>query len=184
MLLFSVAAWTCVAFSVAAWLPASQALPPPRDSEIRALYSEIQDQTDVWLTFEPRSADGKPAPPGMILTLTSRFAGKQPKAPSENVDVRAYAGSLWAPRVELWLLLDDREKLDLIPPGTFALATGSVSDYLQATIPVTTLFSITKAGRVTGNALGFDFELTEAQREALRLFLERILSENPAKNVR
>jgi hypothetical protein len=46
------------------------------------------------------------------------------------------------------------------------------------------LGAITKAERVTGNALGFEFELTEAQREALRLFMERILSENPAKNDR
>ena len=44
--------------------------------------------------------------------------------------------------------------------------------------------AITKAERVSGNALGFEFETTEAQREALRLFMERILSENPAKNDR
>ena len=169
---------------VAAWLSAGQALPPPRNGEIRALYWQLQDQTEVWLTLEPRSSDGKPAPPGMILTFTSRFAGKQPKAPPETIDARAYAGLLWAPRAEFWLLLDDRDKLDLVPPGTVALATGSVSDYLQATIPVSTFSRITKAERVTGNALGFDFELTESQGEALRLFMERILSENPAKNER
>jgi hypothetical protein len=163
---------------------AGQALPPPRDGEIRALYFQIQDRTEVWLTLEPRSPDGKPAPPGLILTFTSRFAGKQPAAPPETVDVHAYVGRLWAPRVELWLLLDDRDRLDLVPPGMFALATGSVSDYLPATIPLRTLMDMTKADRMTGNALGFAFELTDTQRESLRLFMERILSENPAKNDR
>jgi hypothetical protein len=163
---------------------AHQGPPPPRDGEIRALYSQLQDQTEIWLTLEPRSPDGKPAPPGLILTFTWRFAGKQPAAPPENVDVRAYAGMLWAPRVEFWFLLDDRDKLDLVPPGTFALATGSVSDFLQATMALRTFIDLTKAKQIGGNALGFEFELTETQRESLRLFLERILSENPAKNDR
>jgi hypothetical protein len=173
-----------VAIACLAILFTAQALPPPRDGEIRALYFQIQDRTEVWLTLEPRSPDGKPAPPGLILTFTSRFVGKQPAAPPENVDVNASVGMLWAPRVEFWLLLDDRDKVDLVPPGTFALATGSVSDYLQATISLRTLIDLTKADRIVGSALGFEFELTDTQRESLRLFTERILSDNPAKNDR
>ena len=169
---------------VAASVSAGQALPPPRDGEIRALYWERQDETEVWLTLEPRSPDGKPAAPGLILTFTSRFAGKQPQAPAESIDVRAYAGFRWAPRVEFWLLLDDRDKLDLVPPGTFTMFTNSVSDYLPATMPLRTFMHLTNAHRITGNALGFAFELSDVQRETLRLFMERILSENPAKNAR
>jgi hypothetical protein len=175
---------TACLFIAAALLSAGQALPPPRDGEIRALYRELQNQTEIWLTIEPRSSEGTPAPAGMILTFSSRFAGKKPKAPPENVYVRAYAGMMWAPRVEFWLLLDDRDRIDLVPPGTFALETGSVSDYLSATMNVRPFAAITKAERISGNALGFEFETTEAQREALRLFMERILSENPAKNDR
>ena len=165
-----------------AWLSAGQALPPPRDGEIRALYRELRNETEVWLTIEPRSADGKPGPTGMIVTCTVRFPGKQPKAPPQDIDVRAYAGFLWAPKVEFWLLLDDREKIDLVPPGAVALATDSVSDYLQASVPVPELKRIANAKRVTGNALGFQFELTEPQRQAIRVFIGRVLSDNPAQD--
>jgi len=167
---------------VTAWLSAGQALPPPRDGEIRALYWELRNETEVWLTIEPRLADGKPGPTGMIVTCTVRFPGKQPKAPPQDIDVRAYAGFLWAPKVEFWLLLDDREKIELVPPGVVALATDSVSDYLQASVPVPELKRIANAKRVTGNALGVQFELTEPQRQAIRVFIGRVLSDNPAQN--
>ena len=165
----------------AAWLSLGQALPAPRDGDIRVLYWELQTETTVWLTLEPRSADGKLGPPGHILTFTLRFPGKRPKAPPQHVDLEASVGRLWSPRVELWFVLDEGAKIDLLPPGLFALSTGTVSDYLSVKVSIVGLRHIAAARRVRGNALGVDFEFTESQRQAVRAFLDRVLSDNPAQ---
>jgi hypothetical protein len=153
----------------------AQLLPPPRDGEISVLYNDITKETEIWLTLEPAAADGKPAPPGMILTFTFRFPGKTPKGPPTSLEANAYAGRLWAPKVAYWVVLDDREKIELAPPGMVALSTGTVSDYVPATISVATLARIARAKRVNGNALGWEFELTGSQHKAIFAFLERIL---------
>ena len=54
----------------------------------------------------------------------------------------------------------------------------------RATIPLQTLKQIANAKRITGNALRFEFELTESQRRAIGVFLERALSGNPAQQPR
>jgi hypothetical protein len=172
---------TLCSFLVLTSLSTPQQLPPPGDGDIRVVSWELLNETEVWLTLEPKTPDGKPAPPGMILTFTFRFPGKRPKAPPSEIQVNAYAGTLWAPKVALWFVIDDREKIDLVPPGVFALSTGTVSDYLSGTISISTLKRIANAKRVTGNALGVDFELTESQRQAIRAFLERVLSDDPTQ---
>jgi hypothetical protein len=99
--------------------------------------------------------------------------------------VRAYAGAFWAPRVELWFLLNDRHRIDLGSQGrAFGLISGTPSDYLSEPISIDTLRQIAGAHRITGNALGLDFELSESQRRALGAFLERVLSDNPAQQLR
>jgi hypothetical protein len=170
---------TCSGFA-ALILVAGQALPPPRDGDIRALHWELRNETEVWLTLEPKSSAGKPGPPGMILTLTRQFQGKHPTRPATDVELRAYAGFLWAPRVEFWLVLDGDQRINLAPKTVFGLSTGAVSDYLPATISIGTLKQMAEARRVAGNALGFEFELTESQRLAIRAFVERALSDDPA----
>jgi len=158
-----------------------QALPPPRDGDIRVLYYELPKETTVWLTLEPKSPEGKPLPMGMFFTLNLHFAGKQPKAPVEQVELRAHVGLLWAPRVEVWFLLDDRDRIDLTPKSFVGLISGDAWNYLPTNVPVTTLTQIAQAKRVTGNALGVEFELTESQVRAIHAFLDRVLSDNPAQ---
>jgi len=51
-------------------------------------------------------------------------------------------------------------------------------------ITIETLKDIAGAQRIAGNALGFDFELNRAQRRAIRTFLDRVLSGNPAQQPR
>jgi hypothetical protein len=159
----------------------TQALPPPGDGDIRVLHYQLSDRTTVWLTLEPKRTDGKPVPPGMLLTLTLEFPGRRPKAPPQEVEIRAYAGFMWAPQVELSLVLDDREKIDLAPRGMTGLVGGGVSDYLPAPLAIDTLKQIATAKRARIYALGLEFELTDAQRQAVRAFLDRVLSDNPAQ---
>jgi hypothetical protein len=160
-----------------------QLSPPPGDGEIRVVYWELQNETEVWLTLEAKSVTGKPAP---VLNFAHRFAGKYPARPATDFEVTAQVGMLWAPSMEFWLVLDNHDKIDL---GAHAFALGRTGEYstmtgARATIPVQTLKQIANAKRIAGNALRFEFELTESQRRAIGTFLERALSANPAQQPR
>jgi hypothetical protein len=156
-----------------------QALPPPRDGDIRVLYWELQNRTDVWLTLEPKLASGKPAPPTMVLTLTLSFPGKTPKGQPEHVDLRAHPGMLWAPRIQLSVVVDG-ERLQLEPAGSVGLGDGGL-DYVWVPVSISMLRQMAQARRVSINALGLDLELIEPQRAAVGQFLDRVLSDNPGQ---
>lgn len=146
-----------------------QLLPPPGDGEIRTVYWELQGVSDVFLTLEPRTATGTRAP---FLTFTHRFAGRRPTAPPKDVEVRAFAGQFWAPRSELWFILDETVRIDLRVYGTAPAESGF--DSWSGSISIATLRRMTQAQRITGNALRFPFELNDSQRNSLRTFLDRI----------
>jgi hypothetical protein len=120
------------------------------------------------LTLEPKTTKGERAP---MLTFTFNFEGKSPAAPPANVEVRAYAGTMYAPRADLMFVLDARQPIDLSPGR---LLSGTPSDYVAGTMTMAVLKQMAAASRVTGNALGFDFELTAAQRKAIAAFHDRI----------
>ena len=158
-----------------------QALPPPRDGDIRVLYHDLQKQTVVWLTLEPRLASGTAAPPLMLVTLSVEFPGKKPKGPLDAVEMRAYAGLMWAPRPELALAIEDEDRVPLLPAGVAGLITGGVSDYAAGQVALAQLERMTKARRVRIFALGLELELTDSQREAVGAFLNRVRSDDPAR---
>jgi hypothetical protein len=145
-----------------------QLLPPPGDGDIRQVFWELQNRSEIWLTLEPKTPKGERAP---MLTFTFNFAGKSPAAPPTNVEVRAYAGTIYTPRSDLVFTLDGREKIDL---SSGRLLSGTPSDYAAGTMTIAVLKQLAAASRVTGNALGFDFELTAAQRKAIAAFHDRI----------
>lgn len=154
----------------------AQLLPPPGDREIRAVYWELRNEAEVWLTLQPTDAAGKRSP---MLTITHRFPGRQPAAPPSELEIRAYAGALFAPGVELWLVID-RRKIDLAAQTpAYGLISGTPSDYMSARISIETLRQIASADRVEGNALGVAFELRPAQRAAVAALIERLASEDP-----
>src|SRR5688500_4513893 len=171
--LFSCAVGSLLLSAAPGAVVAEQLLPPPRDGDIRVVHWDLQNHSQVWLTLEPKAPDGKPAP---LLTLAWDFAGKRPVSPPAHIELRAFAGAFWAPRVEFWLALDDEPRIDLVGGSMFGLVSGVGSDYLPATVSIETLQRIADARRVTGNALGFPFELSGAQRLAVRAFLARVTS--------
>ena len=168
--------WLILAIAGAFFRPAAagQVLPPPGDGDVRAVYWDLRSQSEVWLTLEPKGPKGERAP---MLTLTYRFAGKWPAGPPTEIDLRAYAGFLWAPRPELWLVIDNKKKLDLGSPR--GLISSAPSDYLSQMISIEVVRELATARRIEGNALGFPFELSDSQRRAIGMFLDRIASENP-----
>jgi hypothetical protein len=153
---------------------AAQLLPTPQDGDIRTVYWELQNRSEVFLTLQLKTLDGKIAP---LVTITVEFPGKTPNARPSSVLIHAYAGTFWAPRAQFWLLLDDApDKIDLVPKGWIGgLVTGPATDYLPVTISLATLNEIADARRVSGNVLGFDFALSDSQRQALRAFRDRVM---------
>ena len=158
-----------------------QLLPPPGDGEIRIVYWDLRDETEFWLTIEPKSPDGKPAPPAMVLTIGRMYPGKVPTAPPDTFNVRVSAGMMWNPQVDLQFTFDG--KTIVLASGNFPgmVVGGPGSDYLPATIPAQVLQRVAAADHISGSALGLKFELTPSQRAALRTFIARAMSADPAR---
>jgi hypothetical protein len=156
-----------------------QALPPPRDGDIRVLYWEIQKRTQVWLTLELRSREGKPLPTGN-LTFSIEFPGKRPARQIQTIELVANAGFMWAPKVDLSFLVDGRENISVVPPGVVGLNEGVGASYLPVELSVEVLARLARAKHIDGTALGLEFELTDFQLTAIRTFYERVLSDDPA----
>lgn len=163
---------------------AAQAPMPPRDGEVRVQYHQLQNITTVWLTLEPRGSAGKPVPPMMLFTLNYTFPGKRPQRPPTEIVMHTYAGLTFAPRPSVTVAIDDDPPVELASSGTVGLTSGSVSDFLPATVTISMLERIASARRVAVNALGVELELGPSQRAAIKLFLERILSDNPGSVAR
>jgi hypothetical protein len=176
-------AWvgSCLAASTAFADP----LPPPRDGDIRVMYWEALDETEVWLTLEPRSPGGEKLP--ISLALSATFPGRRPAAPPARVEVRAHVNLLWAPTPELRLVMDDRS-LEFEPPGPSPVygsspdGGGSTLTGVTGRISVATLERMAAARSLGGNALRLDFALDAGQRAAIARFTKRVLSADPARS--
>jgi hypothetical protein len=152
-------------------LGAAQLLPPAVDGDIRTAYYELQNRSEIWLTLEPRSAKGERAP---LMTLAVQFAGKRQTTAPHEVEVQAFAGQFWAPRAELWFELDGGERVDLSALPGAALLQGAADDYWSGRVTIDVMRRLAGAHRITGSSLGFPFELSASQRQAIRAWLERI----------
>jgi len=174
-----------VLLGLAAATVEAQLLPPPRDGDIRVVYWELQDQTEVWLTLEPRSPRGEKLP--ISLALAVRFAGKRPAAAPNDVEVRASVNLLWAPEPRLTLWMDGEEPVEFAPPGPSAIYNDPFGEGMATisgmagTISMATLDRMTAARSLGGNALRLDFELDASQRAAIARFAERVRSADPAR---
>jgi len=173
-------AWvgSCLAVSTAFADP----LPPPRDGDIRVMSWEALDETEVWLTLEPRSPGGEKLP--ISLALSATFRGRRPAAPPARAEVRAHVNLLWAPTPELRLVMDERS-LEFEPPGPSPVYSsadpgGSTLTGVTGRIGVATLERMAAARSLGGNALRLDFALDAGQRAAIARFTKRVLSADPA----
>ena len=159
------------AFLLVAALGAAQSLPPPKDGDIRVVYWELQNATEIFLTLEPRSITGERAP---IVTFTHRFPGKRQEAAPIEVEVQAFAGQFWAPRAELWFEIDNREIFNLGAPLPGTPLQEGTPDYWSGRMPIDVARRMARAHRINGGSLGFPFELTTSQRQAIHAWVERI----------
>jgi hypothetical protein len=95
------------AYALFAASATTQLLPPPKDGEIRVVHWELRNESQVWLTLEPRSSKGGAAP---MLTFAHTFPGKPPGPSASQIEIRAFG---WAPHAELSFVLDERDDRSL-----------------------------------------------------------------------
>jgi hypothetical protein len=158
--------------ALSATTSAWQLLPPPGDGDIRVAYYELQNRSEVWLTIEPRAPNGDRAP---LLTFTHHFLGKRQTAAPREVLVQACAGQFWAPRAELWFDLDGKERLDVSPGlSNVGLLVGAGGECWGGEISIDAIYRMALVQHVRGSSLGFPFDLSASQRQALRAWLDRI----------
>src|SRR5262245_10174529 len=116
---------------------AGQLLPPPRDGDIRTVYYELQNRTEIFLTLEPRNAKGERAP---LITFTAAFPGKRQTPAPLEVEVQAFSGQFWAPRPELWFQIDGHVRIEGPPRGSAlhagVLLAGAADDYWSGLLPL------------------------------------------------
>ena len=130
-------------------LGAAQLLPPAGDGDIRTVYYELQNVTDIFLLLEPRTLKGERAP---IVTFTGRFPGRRHTLAPREVEVQ----------------------LNLSAPLPNAPLLEGTPDYWSGRVPIDLLRRMARAQRIDGSLLGFPFELSASQRQAIRAWLERI----------
>jgi hypothetical protein len=161
---------------------------PPR--EVKRLYWELFETTEILVRLVPEDPDGRPSL--VILTFQAFFPGRAerdpysglpqwPKGPPGRLALRAEGAPLTVIR-EL--------SLRLIVDGTTVELTGPTSRYrnipclfatddctpngFEAELEPAILRSLTKARAVGGQALGFPIQLTQADQMALGDFVTRI----------
>jgi len=156
-----------------------QTLPSPQDGDIRVMYFEALDQTEVWLTLEPKSPAGEKLP--IFLVLRATFPGRRPVAAPAHLEVRADVDRLWAPTPELRLVADEKA-LAFEPPGPSPVYAGSTMTAVAGAVSPATLERMATARTLGGNALRLDFALDAAQRAAIGRFTKRVLSADPARS--
>lgn len=162
-----------------------QPVPAPVDGDIRAVYQELRDQTELVLTIQPHVAAGATAPAGFALTFSRVSTGHDLQAPASSttvIDVRAYPGTASTPKPDVSFDIDGAHVQVTAPVRDSLQVTGPDPAYLSSYTTVRLLERIAAGNRVTADALGLQFELTPDQRTAVRTFVQRLKAKDQRQN--
>jgi hypothetical protein len=154
------------------------AFAPPR--EIRHLYWDLFQTTELWVRLEPIDPEGKP--PLVHLIFQAFFAGRETKQPPSRTVVRAQPFPLTVVRDLTLRFAFGGEALDLTGPGArYRLLypvcgpeESCAANAVEAEIGFPELRAIAAAPSVRGEALGFPIALTGEDKDALAHFLARV----------
>jgi hypothetical protein len=169
---------------------AAQTTPTPQTpaSGFQSFYFDTLGYTEMWVTVTPppRGAETSSA---VILTFTVRVNGKPPEGPLRepplNVLVRAEANPFYNPMAirqpTFRMFADATDAWDPDLPVNFYLlggapgeGAGTSANTVEVRVAPENLWRIAGARLVTGNAMGFNFELDPAQVQTLDGFLRRV----------
>jgi hypothetical protein len=167
------------------WAPVQA---PPR--EVKRVYWELFQTTELWLQLIPEDPDGKP--PLVNLVFQAFFPGRadrnpysglpqEPKGPPARLVLKAQPLPLTIVRELSLRLVIDGKAVDLAgPDGRYRnlpclVASEGCTPYaIEAELEPSVLRSLITAQAVHGQVLGFPIELTEADQRALAEFATRI----------
>jgi hypothetical protein len=151
---------------------------PPR--EIKTLYWELFQTTEIWVRLTPEGENRKPAPVSLIFIAT--FPGKKLAHEPTDINIRAQVDLRFvASKFSLKLIPDPGELLDLAGPGANfeyyprcpsgdCAVTGVIS-----VVPWKVFGRMVQAKSIVGEALGLGISLREADLDALRAFAKRFV---------
>lgn len=165
----------------------------PADGRIQSFYFDAGDYTEVWVDFTPppRADDRISA---ITLNITVRHPGKPLEGPLDRpplaVIVRAAANDLYKPafirQPTMDMRADGEAVWDRALPVNFHAAGGTLCDGCSLTanrvevkIPIDALSQLGSAQQITGNAMGFDFELSPGQIALIRELSDRLFGRRP-----
>ena len=165
------------------------ALAPGAAREIKRLYWDLFQTTEVWLRLVPEDPHG--SPPLLNLVFQAFFPGRaerdpysglprQPPGPPAKLTLRAQPSPVTMIRELSLRLVIDGKTVDLTGPGrpyrTLCLVAGEdcAPNAVEADLEPSLLRSLIAARTVQFQALGFPVTLTEADRRALGEFASRI----------
>jgi hypothetical protein len=158
---------------------------PPR--EVRRLYWELQETTEVWVRLTPDNPEG--GPPPVNLVFQAFFPGRArrdpysglPQSPSgaaARVVVRAEPFLLTVIRgFSLHLILDGHTVNLTVPHSRYAIlpcGDDCAPTSVEAELDPALLRALAVAQKVGGEALGFPIQLTPADQRALGEFAARV----------
>jgi hypothetical protein len=161
---------------------------PPR--EIKRLYWDLFQTTEVWLRLVPEDRDGKPSPVNLVFQAffpgraeRDPYSGlpREPKGPPARLAIRAQPLPLTVIRELSLRLVIDGNAVELTAPANryrnlpCLIATEDCTpSAVEADLEPSLLRSVIAARSVRGQALGFALQLTEADQVALVEFVTRI----------
>ncbi len=161
---------------------------PPR--EIKRVYWELFETTEIWVRLAPEDPAGNP--PLVHLMFQAFFPGRAerdpysglpqwPKGAPAGLAVRAEPNLLTVVRELSLRFVVDGRTLDLTAPGSryrnlpCLVATDDCTPRaIEAELELSVLRSLSTARSVRSQVLGFTFELTTADQLALKEFAARI----------
>lgn len=162
----------------------------PGTREVKRLYWELSETTEVWLRLIPEDPDGKP--PLVNLIFQAFFPGRaerdpytglprEPKGPPARIVLRAQPLPLTMIRELTLRLVIDGKTMDLTGPAShyrllpcLGASDDCAQNAVEADLEPSTLRSLAAATTVRGEALGFPIKLTDADRAPLAEFATRI----------
>lgn len=153
---------------------------PP--GEVRSLYWELYQHTEVCVGLAPQPGPEGPSPVAFSLSFT--YTGRDRKAPPAWVLLHVQLPPVFVVLTpSLRLVLDQAERFDLtaspqlyrvtFPPGC-AGDSGCGFTGLEALLSREFVGRLAKAKEISGEALGVPFVLSPDARDALALFAEQV----------
>jgi hypothetical protein len=162
----------------------------PGTREVKRLYWDLFQTTEVWVRLVPENPDGKP--PLVSLVFQAFFPGRaerdpysglprEPKGPPARLVVQAQPLPLTVIRDLSLRLFVDGKTVELTGPASryrslpCLVASDDCSpNAVEAELEPSLFRSLITARTVGGEALGFPVKLAEADRQAMAEFATRI----------